>query len=239
MGSSDCGRFGRLTESRSKFGAALRSHNSNGGAVMRTRAGLIATIAVGLWLSLAAGNNLAANQGSYKPTEADIERQQEMERLEKQMKETEKVLEKFRKQDEDFAKRVAHEDETRSTRKFWGETDLRRPLRRPDAGSSIVQETGTPCSCFSWRPLPRGPSDVVWSRHTPRTPSTFQSSSPWCSCLFCRCICGLTLWAVSSPSGSCWPMTPLCDGKNLSCRSKLRVLVGRSSRSKTSWRERK
>ena len=87
---------------------------------MRTRAGLIATIAVGLWLSLAAGNNLAANQGSYKPTEADIERQQEMERLEKQMKETEKVLEKFRKQDEDFAKRVAQEDEARSTRKFWG-----------------------------------------------------------------------------------------------------------------------
>ena len=85
---------------------------------MRTRARLIATIAVCFWLSLAAVNHLAANQRSYKPTEEDIRIKKELERLEQQIKEGEKFFEKYRKQDEEQAKRIAHEDEARSTRKF-------------------------------------------------------------------------------------------------------------------------
>ncbi len=81
---------------------------------------LSVTIAVCFWLSLAAGNQLAANQRSYKLTEEDIQREKEMDRLEQQMKEVEKVLEKHKKQDEDLTKRIAEEDEARRTRKMWG-----------------------------------------------------------------------------------------------------------------------
>lgn len=87
---------------------------------MRTRARLIATISVCFWLSLAAGNHLAANQRFHKPTEEDIQREKEMERIEQQIQESEKVLEKYRKQDEDLAKRIAVENEARRTRKNWG-----------------------------------------------------------------------------------------------------------------------